>query len=1000
MRIERVELKNIKPFAERAFDFAEGVNVLSGENGAGKSTVFEAVGYALFGVDAQAFIGKAERFVRKGQKRGEVRVHFTAGGASYVVERHAGASSRWQLFRRTGETLDVVDTKGAAELEAELKRLLGLKLDQSLADQFLYVIGPLQSDFFGPFVRKGRQRTDEFEKILGIESWREAYAESRGIERSANERIKRCEERIASLRERCARYDEVSGDLRATRARHAEASSELAAAAAALAAAKASVAACDAAEARLRGAERLAAEAGARASERAAELAVAESRLEQAKVSERLCATSLADHKTFTACEQELKELRARQRHARGLKDHLAAVERSLASDEARITARRESADAALSRLRAEADEVARRAASLESEASAVDERARAAEALVGAAEAWRCELGALPDIASLRRSLGDRLDELAACQEDAAELAVLRGRREALAAAATGGDSLARQLDEARAARVSLAADRRHVEQSAASLATGVCPLLAEPCRNIGERSPDAFFGTRLEALDAPVAGLESRLAELASDVDAARAAAVDLAALDEKIRALGEAERRLAPLCEEVAAIAAPLAEGSLARRLAAWVARAPEGIDPAPYRAAISAVDDVPAGPPGGAGALREALAPHAAALEGAAGELAALAASDASALAEKRREIATEAGVGAERLAAARGRLGQVAADVSALEADLAETERLRAALAERSAERFRLRSELEEFAGIDEQIAGFEARQEATRSGHELYTLNLKEARQLDDYSRRLAEIRADGSAARAEHEGALAALSEASAAYDQGAHNEARARVVALTGQASALANDIGALAESVERLAGEKAAMGALRAEAARLAAEAAGYERTRRVVEALREDVFNRVSEQLSVRYRADVSRRADRIYRRIAHTDEELRWGDGYRVELVDFVADGKGGTVERVRYDEELSGGQRMSAVVALRLALLQSTGATVGFFDEPTSNLDAARRARLAEAFRTLDESRETNGGRWYTQLFLVSHDVAFSEITDQTTHLEPIARGQ
>ena len=56
MRIERVELKNIKPFVERSFDFADGVNVLCGMNGAGKSTVFEAIGYALFGVQPQAFL--------------------------------------------------------------------------------------------------------------------------------------------------------------------------------------------------------------------------------------------------------------------------------------------------------------------------------------------------------------------------------------------------------------------------------------------------------------------------------------------------------------------------------------------------------------------------------------------------------------------------------------------------------------------------------------------------------------------------------------------------------------------------------------------------------------------------------------------------------------------------------------------------------------------------------------------------------------------------------
>ena len=88
-----------------------------------------------------------------------------------------------------------------------------------------------------------------------------------------------------------------------------------------------------------------------------------------------------------------------------------------------------------------------------------------------------------------------------------------------------------------------------------------------------------------------------------------------------------------------------------------------------------------------------------------------------------------------------------------------------------------------------------------------------------------------------------------------------------------------------------------------------------------------------------------------------------------------------------------YPDQLSGGQMMSAVVALRLALLQTIGARVAFFDEPTSNLDASRRENLAHAFRAIDVGREEVTEHWYDQLFLVSHDVAFTEITDKVIEL-------
>jgi exonuclease SbcC len=159
---------------------------------------------------------------------------------------------------------------------------------------------------------------------------------------------------------------------------------------------------------------------------------------------------------------------------------------------------------------------------------------------------------------------------------------------------------------------------------------------------------------------------------------------------------------------------------------------------------------------------------------------------------------------------------------------------------------------------------------------------------------------------------------------------------------------------------------------------------AEIASCEETEKLVKFLRNQVFKNVSAQLSERFREEISLRADRIYRTIAESDEELYWGDNYQIVLKDM----HDGTV-RERSDDQLSGGQMMSAVVALRLALLQTIGARIAFFDEPTSNLDAARRKNLAQAFRSIDVGREEVTEHWYDQLFLVSHDVAFTEITDQ-----------
>ncbi|HEY5514556.1 MAG TPA: SMC family ATPase, partial [Geomonas sp.] len=204
-----------------------------------------------------------------------------------------------------------------------------------------------------------------------------------------------------------------------------------------------------------------------------------------------------------------------------------------------------------------------------------------------------------------------------------------------------------------------------------------------------------------------------------------------------------------------------------------------------------------------------------------------------------------------------------------------------------------------------------------------------------------------------------------------------------------LVSALATLQAELAALAEGVTRLEGEIAALAALSGEIAKKLAAIDELKEQGTLVKFLRNQVFKNVSSQLSERFREEISFRADRIYRSIAESDEELFWGENYQIVLKDMVE----GAI-RERSDDQLSGGQMMSAVVALRLALLQTIGARIAFFDEPTSNLDAERRENLARAFRAIDVGQEEVTEHWYDQLFLVSHDVSFTEITDQTIQLD------
>src|SRR5919106_5966384 len=89
MHVTRVELENIKAYERAEFNFGRGITAITGENGAGKTTILEAIAWSLF--DMLDY--KKEDFLRRGAKKGSVRVTFEsdADERRYLVYRDTGS---------------------------------------------------------------------------------------------------------------------------------------------------------------------------------------------------------------------------------------------------------------------------------------------------------------------------------------------------------------------------------------------------------------------------------------------------------------------------------------------------------------------------------------------------------------------------------------------------------------------------------------------------------------------------------------------------------------------------------------------------------------------------------------------------------------------------------------------------------------------------------------------------------------------------------------------
>jgi exonuclease SbcC len=176
--IERVHLENIKSYGEATtIDLGEGVTAILGDNGAGKSTIQEAVGYALF--DSHPFTNQ-DRLVRDGESSGEIAVTFTnrATDEEYTVRRWAGRS-KYEVENADG---DLLSLDGTGEIKGWLCDQLGIDSPADLAEMWERSIGVAQTDFLADFTKTETERIDTFDPLFDIERYREAYKSLGGLD--------------------------------------------------------------------------------------------------------------------------------------------------------------------------------------------------------------------------------------------------------------------------------------------------------------------------------------------------------------------------------------------------------------------------------------------------------------------------------------------------------------------------------------------------------------------------------------------------------------------------------------------------------------------------------------------------------------------------------------------------------------------------------------------------------------------------------------------------
>jgi exonuclease SbcC len=889
VKITRVDLENVKSYERESVHFTRGTNAICGYNGAGKSTILEAIGFVLF----DALLTTQDQFVREGEKTASVTVHVVGeDGRPFQVVRKCGSYSQYYVY---DPEIDQKLTEGKADTMGWLRQFAGVGRSGDLATLFEDAVGVPQGLLTAAFLETAGRRKDVFNPLLRVDEYEEVWRGLREPASALRDDIAEAERRIAGLEgeiKALPAEEEKAANLRIAIAEDETAQKEARAELDAVVGQKQEM---EAVKQRLEELERAVAEARGDVRTVEARWEDAREAVEKAEAARNVVVETEEGYEAFRAAEEALATLEERRK----ARDRL--MEERQGGDKALALARQE-----VERLEDELEAVAEAEETMARLAPEVEEQERLEEAL---AEAKR-EADRLAD---RRRAVEEKREQVSRLE---AELVEVEKGLEALAeveAATEKQKRTLRKTEEARdalksevaAAEASLDQVRKQTETLArAEEATcPVCegPLTAEHRAELLERNraQEAELGRALDGLRRQQRELEGRRQTLQAELEEhqSRLKGLPRRAEAEKLAdQIAEEREALDELAEAVAALAdAPTKVEELTGKLEALGD---------PRRAHVRAAD-----------------------------------------MADRREAVE-------EALAEAEGEMTELAAQVSALEQELAAYE------------------------DVEARIDAERETRERYAENHERYVAHVREAEALEARRKEVAAQEEALTAARAERDQLVAERDAVAEAYDAEAYAEVTERTDRLRSTVATLEEGLRRQQEqleeveaTIEYLTGVEAALEEARGERDELEALLSLLETLRQAVRDAGPKVTQALVEVISVQ--------AARLYADImADHSARLRWTEDYEILL---TSDG------RERGFRQLSGGEQMAAALAVRLALLKEVSAVdLAFFDEPTANLDDRRRDNLAEQILNV---------KGFSQLFVISHDDTFEQDTDHVVRV-------
>ncbi len=204
MLVKSLRLKNIRSYTDQHMQFPEGSVLLSGDIGSGKSTILQAIEFALFGLLRGDLSGTG--LLRHGEKEGAVELTFNLNGQDITVKR--GLKRTPTSVEQSGGHIVLNNAQQPAtaqELKAKVFDLLGYPkslLTKSKNMVYRFTVYTPQEDMKKIILEDTETRLNVLRKVFDIDKYKRIKENTAAYARVLREKKRELDGRIADLPEK------------------------------------------------------------------------------------------------------------------------------------------------------------------------------------------------------------------------------------------------------------------------------------------------------------------------------------------------------------------------------------------------------------------------------------------------------------------------------------------------------------------------------------------------------------------------------------------------------------------------------------------------------------------------------------------------------------------------------------------------------------------------------------------------------------------------------